>query len=99
MTYRERSLSDDYKVHQALKSLATFTERKAGNQKSLSKADKMLSTFLDNQLLGIIAHFSDIIDVSRERQTTADKKRCLHAVETLVVISKGHINIALPQVC
>jgi len=87
------------KVHQALKTLASITERKTGNQKSSSKADKMLLTFLDNQLLGIMAHFSDVIDVSRDRQTTVDKKLCLHAVETLIVISKGHINIALPQVC
>lgn len=58
----------------------------------------MLLTFLDNQLLGIMAHFTDIIDVSRDRQTTTEKKRCLHGVETLIAISKGHINIALPQV-
>jgi serine/threonine-protein kinase ATR len=100
MTYRERTFTNSFlKVHQALKTLAMITERKPGNQKSSSKADKMLLTFLDNQLLGIMAHFSDILDVSRDRQTTAHKKRCLYAVETLIAISKGHINIALPQVC
>lgn len=97
---REYIFSNSYrKVHQTLKTLAMITERKASSQKSSSKADKMLLSFLDNQLLGIMAHFSDIIDVSRDRQTTADKKRCLHGVETLIAISKGHINIALPQVC
>lgn len=55
--------------------------------------------FFEQHILGIMAHFSDIIEKGRVVHPMVEKKRCLRAIEEVLHLSKGHISVALPQVC
>jgi serine/threonine-protein kinase ATR len=84
-------------AYQGLRLLAAINERKSGSGKS-SKSSKHLSAFLEAHILGIMSHFTDIIDAPITRQPLAEKKRALRAVEQLVIIGKSQVGIAIPQV-
>jgi serine/threonine-protein kinase ATR len=58
----------------------------------------MLSTFLESHVLGIMSHFTDIIDSSVDRQPLAEKKRSLRAIEQLISFARSHVGVAMPQV-
>jgi len=72
-------------------------EHLTSNPKS-SRSRKALSTYFDDQLLGIIGHLSTIIDASNDRVSTGEKKRSLQGVRTLITVARAQIGIALPQV-
>jgi serine/threonine-protein kinase ATR len=74
-----------------------LAERKQGQTKQ-AKSTKMLSLFLENHVLGIMSHFTDIIDSSIDRQSIAEKKRSLRAIEQLIGIAKSQVGVAMPQV-
>jgi serine/threonine-protein kinase ATR len=57
-----------------------------------------MSTFLDAHILGIMSHFTDIIDSSIERQPLNEKRRALKAVEQLITLAGSQVELALPQV-
>lgn len=58
----------------------------------------MIGLFFDTHVLGIMAHLSDTINESKGLQITAEKIRCLRAVQEMMRVAKSHINNALPQV-
>jgi serine/threonine-protein kinase ATR len=84
-------------AHQGLRLLAVINERKPSITKS-NKSSKYLSAFLEAHILGIMSHFTDIIDAPVERQPLAEKRRALRAVEQLIIVGKGQVGIAIPQV-
>jgi hypothetical protein len=55
--------------------------------------------FFESHVLGIMSHFTDIIDSSIDRHSIPDKKRSLRAIEQLIHLAKPHVSIAMPQVC
>ena len=55
--------------------------------------------FFEQHILGIMAHFSDIIEKGQVIYPLTEKKRCLRAIEEVLNLSKGRISVALPQVC
>jgi serine/threonine-protein kinase ATR len=63
-----------------------------------AKADEYLTSFLEEYVLGIMAHFTDIVDNSKDRQSLSDKRRALKAIEELIKRSGLRIELALPQV-
>ncbi|TLD37485.1 ABC1 family protein [Venturia nashicola] len=84
-------------AHQAFRLLAMASERKPGGQSKALKPAKALSSFLEAHVLGIMSHFTDIIDSSLEKQPLAEKTRALKAVEQLITLAKSQAGIALPQ--
>ncbi len=58
----------------------------------------MTGLFFDTHVLGIMAHLSDTINESKGVQITAEKIRCLRAVQEMMRVAKSHVNNALPQV-
>ncbi|KAJ5225141.1 hypothetical protein N7468_006366 [Penicillium chermesinum] len=86
------------RFHQALRRLATFVPRKVTHGNSAKKAD-LLSHFIEEHVLGIITQFANAINDFQVRQTLAEKKRNLKAIEEMINISRGHVSNALPQVC
>ena len=54
--------------------------------------------FIEEYVLGIMAHFTDIVDNSKERQPLSEKRRALIAIEKLITSLKDLIELALPQV-
>ncbi|GLI80066.1 serine/threonine-protein kinase M1 [Penicillium ochrochloron] len=83
---------------QALRRLATFVPRKFLHASSSKKAD-LLSHFIEEHVLGIITQFANAINDFQVRQTLAEKRRNLKAIEEMINIAQGHVSNALPQVC
>lgn len=75
---------------------------KTGQRKSLSKS-KSLDDFFENHILGIIAHFTDVIEsplaqVKAAAHPLAERKRSIAAIRELVVLARHNVKGALPQV-
>ncbi|KAJ5659099.1 hypothetical protein N7507_005550 [Penicillium longicatenatum] len=87
------------RFHQALRRLATFVPRKSASHGGSSKKAEMLSHFIEEHVLGIITQFSNAINDFQVRQTLAEKRRNLKAIEEMISIAQGHVSNALPQVC
>ncbi|KAJ5300562.1 uncharacterized protein N7443_005564 [Penicillium atrosanguineum] len=86
------------RFHQALSRLATFVPRKCAHGSSSKKTD-LLSHFIEEHVLGIITQFANAINDFQVRQTLAEKRRNLKAIEEMINIAQGHVSNALPQVC
>ncbi|KAJ5180764.1 hypothetical protein N7492_003974 [Penicillium capsulatum] len=86
------------RFHQALRQLAKFVPRKFSHGSSSKKPD-LLSCFIEEHVLGIITQFANAINDFQVRQTLAEKRRNLKAIEEMVNIAQGHVSNALPQVC
>ncbi|KAJ5791400.1 uncharacterized protein N7518_008411 [Penicillium psychrosexuale] len=85
------------RFNQALNRLATFVPRKIAHGSSSKKAD--LSHFIEEHVLGIITQFANAINDFQVRQTLAEKRRNIKAIEEMINIAQGHVSSALPQVC
>ncbi|KAJ5543050.1 hypothetical protein N7535_005479 [Penicillium sp. DV-2018c] len=85
------------KFNHALRRLATFVPRKVTHGSSSKKAD--LSQFIEEHVLGIITQFANAINDFQVRQTLAEKRRNIKAIEEMINIAQGHVSSALPQVC
>lgn len=66
------------------------------NQKKSSKK-KTLESFFEIHLLGIMAHFSEILD-SAVSHPLVEKKRCVGAINEMITIAGNCVSSALPQV-
>ena len=84
-------------AHEGLRLLAWINERKPGISKA-GRSSKTLLAFLEGHILGIMSHFSDILDAAPERQLLSEKKRALQAVEQLIIVGQSRISIAVPQI-
>ena len=93
-----KGMANNAQAHEAFKLLARIAERKSDSSRSNVKQPHALSTFLDAHILGIMSHFTDIIDSSTERQPINEKRRALKAVEQLVALAEDQVELALPQV-
>lgn len=58
-----------------------------------------MSHFIEEHVLGIITQFANAINDFQVRQTLAEKRRNLKAIEEMINIAQGHVSNALPQVC
>ncbi|OQD80500.1 hypothetical protein PENANT_c035G04418 [Penicillium antarcticum] len=85
------------RFYQALHRLATFVPRKITHGNTSKKAD--LSHFIEEHVLGIITQFANAINDFQVRQTLAEKRRNIKAIEEMINIAQGHVSSALPQVC
>jgi len=65
------------------------TTTKAGNPKDL---------FVMEYILGIMAHFTDIVDNYKQMKSSSEKRRALKAIKHLVCVAKSGTIMALPQV-
>jgi hypothetical protein len=54
--------------------------------------------FIEDYILGIMAHFTDIVDNSKRGQSASEKRRALKAIKHLIILSESEIDMALPQV-
>ncbi|KAJ5770783.1 uncharacterized protein N7511_002834 [Penicillium nucicola] len=85
------------RFYQALQRLATFVPRKISHGTTSRKTD--LSHFIEEHVLGIITQFANAINDFQVRQTLAEKRRNIKAIEEMIKIAQGHVSSALPQVC
>ncbi|KFY60649.1 hypothetical protein V496_05277 [Pseudogymnoascus sp. VKM F-4515 (FW-2607)] len=83
------------RVRHALNILATHCDiiPSDGEQRK----DK-IGAFLEQYSLGIMSHFSELVNDTRIWQSPNEKKRSLRGIEELVKVGKSHTRSALPQI-
>ncbi|KAL8729547.1 MAG: hypothetical protein Q9166_004627 [cf. Caloplaca sp. 2 TL-2023] len=86
------------KAFDALYSLASLNHGRHGTPRGSARKLNMIGAFFETHALGIMAHLSDTINDSKGTQVTAEKLRCLKAIQELIKLAKNHINNALPQI-
>ncbi|KFY23332.1 hypothetical protein V493_05913 [Pseudogymnoascus sp. VKM F-4281 (FW-2241)] len=57
-----------------------------------------IGAFLEQYSLGIMSHFSELVNDTRIWQSPNEKKRSLRGIEELVKVGKSHTRSALPQI-
>lgn len=82
--------------------LTLLADGKTAQRKSVSKS-KTLDAFCEAHILGIIAHFSDIIESPSAQgkavpRSLPERKRCIVAVGDLINLARYSVNGALPQI-
>ncbi len=63
------------------------------------KNSNPVGAFLEQHILGLVKRLSEVINDSRDDQSSMEKQRCVKAIQELVKIAKAHTRIARPQVC
>ncbi|KAL8671782.1 MAG: hypothetical protein Q9168_003729 [Polycauliona sp. 1 TL-2023] len=86
------------KSYYAIHFLASLSYGKHGTPRGTARKSTMTGSFFDTHVLGIMAHLSDTINESKGSQITAEKIRCLKAVQEMMRVAKSHVNNALPQI-
>jgi serine/threonine-protein kinase ATR len=79
-----------------------LADTKSGQRKSASKT-KNLDSFCETHILGIIAHFTNIIESPLAQgkatiQPLSERKRSIGAIVELISLARRNVNGALPQV-
>ncbi|GAB7351407.1 hypothetical protein MBLNU459_g2080t1 [Dothideomycetes sp. NU459] len=79
-----------------MKTMAVLVERRSGQSRAHAKVGRMVGTFFEAHVLGIMAQFSNSIDNALSH--ISEKLRCVKAVEQMIMLAKANISIALPQI-
>lgn len=86
------------KAHQCIHRFVGIAESSSNRIDIRSRGATLLKTFFANHVLGIMAHFSEVLDDVKGLQPLSEKKRSLRGMEEMIMITKGIVGIALPQV-
>jgi serine/threonine-protein kinase ATR len=84
-------------VEQAFELLAQISITGEAGHKD-TEVDMAVSDFIYKEGLGIMAHFTDIVEHSKDRLPLSEKKRSLKAIEYFIKLSGVKIDSTLPQV-
>lgn len=93
-------LSESRKIqaHRAFQTFASIAERRAGQSKAYPKSQRTVAEFFDTHRLGIMAHFSEILENVQGNYPPSEKARCVRAIAEMIKINKEQVNAALPQI-
>lgn len=83
-------------MYQAFYSFAALSDGKAGLSKTPSKQTKLVTAFFETHILGIMAHFSDVVDSALH--PVSEKRRSLKGVREMISLAGSSVSVALPQV-
>ena len=86
------------RIYQALQLLAQLVARPRGHLSGSRRSDSM-GTFLENNVLAILTHFTVLLNDLEAKEPKVEKRRCLAALGEVVKLGKGRIVRALPQIC
>ena len=75
-----------------------LAEMKNGQRKPASKK-KTLYAFFEVHILGIMAHFSEVLDNPHANHQLLERKRCVGAIREMIHLANSCVSFALPQVC
>lgn len=78
--------------------MAALQNKKQGGVTKKEKKVDSLGAFFENNVLGIMAQFSDTVHDIRGRSTLIEKIRCLRGISEMTKLVKGCTSSALPQV-
>ena len=94
----DEDVSRKGRIVHAIQTLAVLVERRPGQSKASAKHSKLLGSFFETQILGIMTILSDTIEKADDSVSQYEKIRCLHAVEEMINLARTHISIAIPQI-
>ncbi|KAF2712355.1 hypothetical protein K504DRAFT_372017 [Pleomassaria siparia CBS 279.74] len=77
--------------------LAVLAEMKNGHKKATSKK-KTLYAFFEVHILGIMAHFSEVLDNPHANHQLIERKRCVGAIGEMINLANNCVSFALPQI-
>lgn len=75
-----------------------LVEGKPSHSKPNAKANRMVISFFEAHILGIMTEFSNSIDNTLSL-SPSEKLRCVKAIEQMILLAKSKVSVALPQVC
>ncbi|KAF2867552.1 protein kinase rad3 [Massariosphaeria phaeospora] len=83
--------------HRGFRTLTMLAEMKDGQRRSSSK-NKTLQSFFEIHILGIMAHFSEVLDSPLAVHPLSERKRCVGAIGEMIILANNYVSFALPQV-
>jgi len=69
---------------------------KNGQRKTASKK-KTLYSFFEVHILGIMAHFSEVLHNPHANHQVLERKRCVGAIGEMIKLANNCVSFALPQ--
>lgn len=84
------------RAYQAFSAFANIAERRPGQPKS--KSSRMVTDLFDTHILGIMTHFSEIIENINGLYTRRERIACVKAIGEMINIAKKQVSVALPQI-
>jgi HEAT repeat protein len=86
------------RVFQALQIVAAFVSEKPIQEAKGAKAQEFLKFYLQNNILELMNHFTDIITDKRGRKTFTEKIGCIAGIQEILRFAAAASKAALPQV-
>ena len=83
--------------YQAFQAFANIVQRRPGQTRAHSKSSKTVAEYFDNHILGILNHFSEVLENAQGLYPVQDKILCIRAISEMIVMIKQQVSIALPQ--
>lgn len=86
------------RAYQAFQIFASIAERRPGQGRSYSKSLRVVVEFFDTHILGIMTHFSQVLENTTGANPTEEKARCIRAIGEMVSLIKHQVSGALAQI-
>ena len=94
----EQSPERKSRAYQAFQTFANIAERLPGQRKVHAKSSRAVASFFDDKILGILTHFSGQLETGPQSESIMEKIRCLKGLTDMLIIAKGQLSAALPQI-
>ena len=85
-------------IHQAIRLLAGYNQRRSGSARSSSRKNDGIGPFFEQHGLAIITLLADNLVERGGLQSLSERKRCIGAIREMIRLAKSHVGNALPQV-
>ncbi|KAK5137557.1 hypothetical protein LTR08_008537 [Meristemomyces frigidus] len=86
------------RLFHAIQIFANLAEKRPGQSKAHSKSSRTVAEFFDTHILGIMTHYSQVLDGVLGGQPILEKLRVLRAIKDMISLTKSHASLALPQI-
>ncbi|KIN07972.1 hypothetical protein OIDMADRAFT_111112 [Oidiodendron maius Zn] len=90
-----RKDDDGLKIRRALSLLAEY----APANDSIHKRTNVTAAFLEHHILGLVAHFSEVVNDARDEKQVREKITCIKAIDEMVKLGKTATRTARPHIC
>lgn len=84
--------------YRAIQIFANLVERSPGQSRGQSRSNKRITEFFDAHILGIMTHFSHVLEDVQEAVLISEKLRCVKGVRDMIHLTKSHASVALAQI-
>ncbi|KAL1301669.1 hypothetical protein AAFC00_005888 [Neodothiora populina] len=85
------------RIYHAIQQFAVIAERSPGQGRASGKGSKMMASFFEAHVLGIMTEFTNAIEYTLSLHLS-EKNRCIMAIDQMIKLAQKNIIIALPQI-